>query len=134
MRYHNYFLNVAKETAKLSYAERLKVGAVAVKDRRIICVGFNGQPSGLANKCEDDSNNTLPTVLHAEENLILFAAKHGISLKGCDLYITHSPCINCSKLIYGAGFAKVFYSEYYRTSDGPKFLHSVGIPSTYLGD
>jgi len=133
MRYHNYFQTVAQETAKLSYATRLKVGAVAVKDRRIICVGFNGQPPGLPNKCEDEHNNTLPTVLHAEENLILFAAKHGISLNNCDLYITHSPCINCSKLIFGAGLAKVYYSEYYRDSAGVEFLQSVKVQTQSLG-
>jgi len=133
MRYHNYFQNVAYETAKLSYATRLKVGAVAVKDRRIICVGFNGTPPGEDNCCEDENNVTKPNVIHAEDNLIRFAEKHKINLEGCDIYITHSPCRNCADLIHRAGFAKVYFSEYYRTSDGPEFLNSVGIPSIFLG-
>ncbi len=133
MRYHNYFQNVSYETAKLSYAKRLKVGAVAVKDRRIICVGFNGTPPGEDNCCEDEHNVTKPNVIHAEDNLIRFANSNNIHIKDCDIYITHSPCINCAKLIHDSGFAKVYFSEYYRSSDGLDFLKSVGIPSTYLG-
>jgi dCMP deaminase len=119
-------MDVAVRTSELSYATRLKVGAVAVRDKRIVCVGFNGTPPGLPNVCESDGV-TLPTVLHAEENLILFAAKNGISLNGCSIYITHQPCLNCARMIYGAGISDVTYKEIYRTSEGLEFLESVGV-------
>lgn len=119
-------MDVAVRTSELSYATRLKVGAVAVRDKRIVSVGFNGTPPGLPNVCESDGV-TLPTVLHAEENLILFAAKNGISLNGCSIYITHQPCLNCSRMIYGAGISDVTYKEIYRTSEGLEFLESVGV-------
>lgn len=119
-------MDVAVRTSELSYATRLKVGAVAVRDKRIVCVGFNGTPPGLPNVCESDGV-TLPTVLHAEENLILFAAKNGISLNGCSIYVTHQPCLNCARMIYGAGISDVTYKEIYRTSEGLEFLESVGV-------
>lgn len=119
-------MDVARRTASLSYAERLKVGAVAVKDKRIVCIGFNGTPEGLPNACEKDGH-TLPSVLHAEENMILFAAKNGISLKDCSVYITHAPCINCARMIYGAGIKSVTYCEAYRSCEGLDFLESVGV-------
>lgn len=125
-RWQDYFMDVAKRTAELSHATRLKVGAVAIKNKRIICVGFNGTPPGLPNECEKDGH-TLPTVLHAEENLILFAVRNGISLEGCSIYITHQPCLNCARMIFGAGFKEVFYNEPYRTYEGLKFLNEVGL-------
>lgn len=119
-------MDVAKRTSMLSYAERLKVGAVAVRDKRIICVGFNGTPPSLPNICECNGT-TLPTVLHAEENLILFAAKNGISLAGCSIYVTHQPCLNCARMIFGSGCQEVVFGETYRSDEGLKFLESVNL-------
>lgn len=119
-------MDVAKRTSMLSYAERLKVGAVAVRDKRIVCVGFNGTPPGLPNECENNGT-TLPTVLHGEENLILFAAKNGISLAGCSIYVTHQPCLNCARMIFGSGMVEVVYGDAYRSDEGLKFLESVNL-------
>ncbi len=125
-KWSDYFMDVAVRTSELSYATRLKVGAVAVRDKRIVCVGFNGTPPNSPNECEKDGK-TLPNVLHAEENLILFAAKQGISLNGCSIYITHQPCLNCARMIFGSGMTEVVYKDIYRTSEGLEFLESVGL-------
>ncbi len=143
-RWETYFMDVAERTALLSYAKRLQVGAVAVRDRRIVACGFNGTPAGLPNECEDivckNGKDTCacfdnaclvtkPNVLHAEENLILFCAHHGISLKGCQLFCTHHPCLNCARMIYGAGISKVIYKYDYtgkNSDESKKFLSSVG--------
>lgn len=125
-KWDDYFMGTAKRTAELSYASRLKVGAVAVRNKRIICIGFNGTPPELPNECEKDGV-TLPTVLHAEENLILYAAKVGISLQGCSIYITHQPCLNCARMVFGAGFREIIYGEAYRSDEGLKFLESVSL-------
>lgn len=122
-----YFIKVAIETANLSHATRLKVGAIAARDKRIILCGYNGTPEGFSNQCENEHNETVDEVLHAEENLILYAAKVGISLNHSSLYITHLPCINCSKLIYGAGIEKVVYLHQYRLTNGLQFLEKMGI-------
>lgn len=118
----NYFFSVAELTANLSDAARLKVGSVLVRDKRILLCGYNGMPPGMNNTCEDENNKTKKEVLHAEENLILYAAKMGISLKGSSLFITHSPCMFCSRLILGSGIEEIFYREDYRCSDGIDFL------------
>lgn len=125
-----YFMAVAQSTAGLSYAKKLQVGAVAVRDSRIICVGYNGTPPKFPNACEDAEGKTLDTVIHAEENLILYASKNGIALKGAILYITHSPCLHCARAIYGAGFIEVIYGEAYKNSHGLDFL---GLVSHYSG-
>lgn len=119
-------MDVALRTSMLSYAVRLKVGAVAVRDKRIVCVGFNGTPPSLPNICESNGT-TLPTVLHAEENLILFAAKNGISLDGCSIYVTHQPCLNCARMIFGSGCQEVVFGETYRSDEGLEFLNSVNL-------
>lgn len=129
-KYDKYFADVAVRTAALSDAKRLKVGAVAVRDNRTILCGFNGTLPGEPNECEDAEGHTLPSVLHAEENLITYAARKGVSLEGCTLYCTHAPCINCARLIRGAGFDKVIFLEYYRESHGLDFLKSRGISVT----
>lgn len=126
-KWTKYFLTVAKETALLSYANRLKVGAIAVRDKRIILCGYNGTPEGFSNECEDENNKTRDEVLHAEENLILYAAKSGITLNGSQLFITHSPCIDCSKLIYGAGIIQINFIDHYRSDTGIIFLEKMGI-------
>lgn len=128
-KYHDYFMKVALDTAELSDATKLKVGVVAVKNRRIVWNGFNGTPEGHpSNVCEGSDGMTLPEVLHAEENMILSAAKEGIVLNGCIAYITHSPCLNCARMLYGVGFKQVWYYTEYRNDAGIKFLQSVNIP------
>lgn len=125
-KFKEYFMNVAQLTANLSYAERLKVGAVLVRDKRILLCGYNGTPPGSDNQLEQDGI-TKPDVSHAEENLIIYAAKNGISLKDTELFITHSPCPTCSRLIYGSGIKKIYYRECYRDKSGLDFLRKLGI-------
>lgn len=131
-KWHDYFMNVAWETSLLSYANRLQVGSVAVRDRRIVCCGYNGTAPGRDNSCEDEDGNTKEEVLHSEQNLISFSAREGISLKDCSLYITHSPCIKCASLILAAGFKEVFYAEDYRSSEGIWYLRESGLQVTKL--
>lgn len=129
-RWDQYFMDVAIRTSQLSYAKKLQVGSVAVKQHRIILCGFNGTPAGDDNNCEDIIDGELRTksnVLHSEENLILFAANHGISLNNATIYITHAPCPNCSRLIYGSGINRVVYKNVYRDSSGLEFLKARNI-------
>ena len=126
-----YYIKVAQVCAKNSYAIKLKVGAIIVKDNQIISDGFNGTPCGFENKCEtlniDGDLCTLPYVLHAESNAILKCAKYGKSTKDSTLYITHAPCIDCAKLIIQAGIIRVVYLEDYKNSDGINLLKKVDI-------
>lgn len=126
-----YYIKVAQLCANNSYALKLKVGAVIVKDDQIISDGFNGTPCGFENRCETKNINgelkTLPYVLHAESNAILKCAKYGKSTNGATLYITHSPCIECAKLIIQAGIVRVVYLDVYRTIDGIVILRKSGI-------
>ena len=126
-RWLSYFFDVAKRTANLSYATRLQVGAVAVKDKRIIVCGFNGTPPGFTNTCEDSLGQTKSNVIHAEENLILFSAKYGISLIDCDLFCTHSPCIHCARMIISCGIKRFLYLDDYRNDEGIVLLKSATI-------
>lgn len=127
-RWVSYFLRLAEQTANMSYAERLKVGCVAVLDKRPILTGFNGTPPGEANICECSKTNcTLPNVSHAEENLILFAARKGIALEGTSLFLTHSPCDTCARLILGAGIKDVYFLQYFRATSGLQFLLQNGL-------
>lgn len=160
-KWHKYFIDIAYKTAELSYCERNKVGAIIVKDKRIISIGYNGTPSGDENICEeeisvcpycesenyeklDDFNYicyncggnfemtgfklvTKDSVIHAEQNALMFCAKNGISTKGCEMYITTSPCIDCAKLIAQAGIKKIYYKEDYRKLDGIILLEDLGI-------
>lgn len=126
-----YYIKVAQLCANNSYALKLKVGAVIVKDDQIISDGFNGTPCGFENRCETKNINgelkTLSYVLHAESNAILKCAKYGKSTNGATLYITHSPCIECAKLIIQAGIVRVVYLDVYRTIDGIIILRKSGI-------
>ena len=126
-----YYIKVAQLCAKNSYAVNLQVGAIIVKDGQIMSDGFNGTPCGFENKCEvkgiDGTLYTLSYVLHAESNAILKCAKYGKSTNGATLYITHSPCIECSKLIIQAGIKRVVYLEPYRKTNGLDLLKRVGI-------
>lgn len=121
------YLKMAKEWAKLSYCERKKVGALIVKDRMIISDGYNGTPSGFDNNCEDENGNTNWFVLHAEANAILKLASSTQSAKGATLYLTLSPCKECSKLVLQAGISKLVYIQEYKDDDGISFLKNHGI-------
>jgi dCMP deaminase len=117
--------------AELSTARRLKVGALVVKDDRIVSIGYNGMPSGWDNNCEydlEDGNiKTRPEVLHAETNALAKLARSTESGLDADLFVTHSPCLDCAKLIYQSGIKRVFYANAYRDNSGINFLKSSGI-------
>ncbi len=116
------YMDVAERFARLSSAKRLNVGAIVVKDDRIISIGYNGMPTGWDNCCEDFNNKSKPEVLHAESNAIAKLAKSSESGLGASIFITHSPCIECAKLIYQSGISTVYYKNPYRSSAGIEFL------------
>ena len=127
---------MAERFAQLSYAKRLKVGAIVVKDNRVISIGYNGTPAGWSNECEYefvDPQTKVPSlvtkaeVIHAEANAITKLAKSTESGDGADFFITHAPCIDCAKLIHGAGINKVYYRNSYRNEDGINFLKKSGV-------
>ena len=138
------YMDVAERFAQLSSAKRLNVGAIVVKDDRIISIGYNGMPSGWDNVCEeccDGGGNawhpgcfhdhctgpkTKPEVLHAESNAIAKLARSNESGEGASIFITHSPCIDCAKLIYQSGIKDVYYKNDYRSTDGIEFLTRSG--------
>ena len=126
-RYDLAYLKMALDWAKLSYCNRRKVGALIVKDRMIISDGYNGTPSGFENICEDDNGYTKWYVLHAEANAILKVANSTQSCTGSTLYLTMSPCSNCSKLIHQAGISRVVYAEEYKDLSGIEFLNKAGV-------
>ena len=121
------YLEMAKIWAKNSYCQRRQVGALIVKDRMIISDGYNGTPSGFENICEDESGKTKPYVLHAEANAITKVAKSSNSSEGATLYVTSSPCMECSKLIIQAGIKRVVYYDEYHNLDGVALLNRAGI-------
>ncbi len=121
------YLRMAKIWAENSYCERRKVGAIIVKDKMIISDGFNGTPSGFENICEEDNNTTKAYVLHAEANAITKVAKSNNSSYGSTLYVTTSPCMECSKLIIQSGIKRVVFDEKYRITDGLDLLERAGI-------
>ncbi|AUC83724.1 dCMP deaminase family protein [Lacinutrix sp. Bg11-31] len=126
-KYDKAYLRIAKEWGKLSHCERKQVGALIVKGRMIISDGFNGTPTGFENYCEDDEGYTKWYVLHAEANAILKVASSTQSCKGATLYITLSPCKECSKLIHQAGIVRVVYKDGYKDDSGLMFLEKAGI-------
>jgi dCMP deaminase len=139
------FMDTAERFAQLSSAKRLQVGAVVVKDNRIISIGYNGMPAGWTNDCEkrvytltqpaefldeDGSSYNVVTkdeVIHAEANAIAKLASSNDSGKGAEMFITHAPCIHCAKMIYGAGINKVYYRDTYRDSLGVNFLEKCNV-------
>lgn len=121
------YLKMADIWAQNSYCKRRKVGALLVKDKMIISDGYNGTPSGFENECEDQENKTKTYVLHAEANAITKVAKSGNSSLGATLYVTSSPCIECSKLIIQAGIKRVVFTENYRLEDGINLLKRADI-------
>jgi len=121
------YLKMADIWAQNSYCKRRKVGALLVKDKMIISDGYNGTPSGFENVCEDENDKTKAYVLHAEANAITKVAKSGNSSEGATLYVTSSPCMECSKLIIQAGIKRVVFTESYRLEDGINLLKRANI-------
>jgi dCMP deaminase len=128
------YLRMARIWAENSYCRRRQVGAILVKDQMIISDGYNGTPAGFANVCEDDSGTTMPYVLHAEANAITKVARSGNSSDGSTLYITASPCMECSKLIIQSGIKRVVFNELYRLSDGLDLLKKAGIECVHISE
>ncbi len=140
-KWNQAYMNVAERFAELSTARRPKVGAIIVKGNHIISIGYNGMPSGWDNNCEDeighvldDSGNIIETrtktkdeVIHAEANAISKLASSNESSKDADIFITHAPCMNCAKLIYGSRIKQVYFKNIYRSEDGIKFLKACNI-------
>lgn len=127
VRYDKAYLRMALEWGKLSHCNRRQVGAIIVKDGTIIADGYNGTPTGFPNMCEDESNTTHWYVLHAEANAILKVSKSNNSSVGATLYITMSPCKECSKLILQAGIKRVVYLQEYKDNSGLDFLREAGL-------
>ncbi|AKK72309.1 MULTISPECIES: dCMP deaminase family protein [Chryseobacterium] len=133
-KFDKAYLKMAQEWAKLSYCKRKQVGALIVKDRMIISDGYNGTPSGFENCCEDEEGKTHWYVLHAEANAILKLAASTQSAKGATLYLTLSPCKECSKLILQAGIARLVYINEYSDDDGISFLRNHNIEIEQISD
>lgn len=136
------YMQTAHTFASLSHARRLKVGCIIVKDDRIISIGYNGMPSGWDNNCEDEflhedgstTSKTKAEVLHAESNAIAKLARSNESGEGASLYVTHSPCMECAKLIYQAGIKEVIFKQVYRDDKGIKFLQDSKIKIVAIND
>ncbi|MDE6264379.1 MAG: dCMP deaminase family protein [Paramuribaculum sp.] len=128
------YLRMAQIWAENSYCVRRQVGALIVRDQMIISDGFNGTPAGFENICEDETGHTKPYVLHAEANAITKVARSNNSSDGATLYVTASPCLECSKLIIQAGIKRVVYHELYRMSDGLDLLQRAGIECIHIPD
>jgi len=126
------YLKMASIWAQNSYCKRRQVGALLVKNKMIISDGYNGTPSGFENVCEDENNKTKPYVLHAEANAITKVAKSGNSSEGATLYVTTSPCLECSKLIIQAGIKRVVFSVSYRIDDGINLLKRANIEVVHI--
>jgi dCMP deaminase len=127
LKYHATYLRMASEWSNLSCCNRKKVGALIVKDGTIISDGFNGTPKGFPNDCEDQNGDTYWYVLHAEANAILKVAKSSQSTDGATLYVTYSPCKECSKLIIQSGIKRIIYAEEYRDLSGLVILREAGV-------
>lgn len=129
------YLRMASIWAENSYCVRRKVGAILVKDQMIISDGFNGTPAGFENVCEDEQSGlTKPYVLHAEANAITKVARSNNSSEGSTLYVTASPCVECSKLIIQAGIKRVVFNELYRIADGIDLLGRAGVECVHIPD
>lgn len=135
-KWNKAYMDVAERFAELSTARRLKVGAIVVKDNRIISIGYNGMPSGWDNNCENEFKwpggeirflETKDEVIHAEANAISKLASSNESGKDAEIFITHAPCIHCAKLIYGTSIKRVYFKNIYRSDEGIKFLESCKI-------
>lgn len=142
LKFISAFMDVAERFAQLSSAVRLKVGAIVVKDDRVISIGYNGMPAGWDNSCEymeyDDNGDPLgtktkPEVLHAETNAIAKLARGSESGEGATLFVTHAPCIDCAKLVYQSGIKTVYYRNQYRNTDGVEFLKKANVEVIHHG-
>jgi dCMP deaminase len=133
-KYDKAYLRMAKEWSLLSYCKRKQVGAIIVRDRMIISDGYNGTPSGFENCCEDESGITNWYVLHAEANAILKVARSTQTCEGATLYITLSPCKECSKLIHQSGIKRVVYQAGYKDTSGIDFLVKAGVMVEQIED
>ena len=127
LRYDKAYLRLAREWAKLSHCRRKQVGAIIVKDATIIADGYNGTPTGFEIECEDEQGSTKWYVLHAEANAILKVARTTNNATGATLYLTHSPCKDCSKLILQAGIKRLVYHDAYKDPSGVVFLEKAGL-------
>jgi len=134
LQYDVAYLRMAMEWSKLSYCDRRQVGALIVKDKMIISDGYNGTPTGFENICEDEEGYTKWYVLHAEANAISKVASSTQSCNGATLYITMSPCRECSKLIHQAGISRLVYHQGYKDNSGVKFLRKAGVDITHVKD
>jgi dCMP deaminase len=138
-KFIDYYMSIAERTAELSTAKRLQVGAIVVKEDRIVSIGYNGMPAGWTNECEyhvseydevtkswylTDETKTKPEVIHAEANAIAKLAKSTESGNGAVMFLTHAPCMDCAKQVYTAGISKVYYKNSYRSTDGINFLNN----------
>jgi dCMP deaminase len=139
-KFQQLYMDIARRVALMSHARRLQVGAIVVKEDRVISMGYNGMPAGWDNNCEDTiqhsddttSLKTKPEVLHAESNAIAKLARSGESGLASDIFVTHAPCMDCAKLIYQAGVGRVWFSTSYRDSAGVDFLKASGIQVTQI--
>ena len=131
-KYDKAYLKMALEWGELSYCKRRKVGALIVKDNMIISDGYNGTPTGFENICEDDEGYTKWYVLHAEANAIAKVSSSTQSTKGAPLYITLSPCKECSKLIFQSGIKRVVYNKKYKDTSGLEFLEKAGVETCFV--
>ncbi|MDA0972151.1 MAG: dCMP deaminase family protein [Bacteroidetes bacterium] len=132
LKYDKAYLRMAKEWGQLSHCERKKVGAIIVKDGMIISDGYNGTPSGFENPCEDEEGYTKWYVLHAEANALMKVAKSTNNMNEATLYITLSPCRECSKLIHQAGVKRLVYLDEYKDRSGLDFLKDAGIELVHI--
>jgi dCMP deaminase len=144
-KFIDYYMDIAERTAKLSYAKRLQVGSVIVKEHKILATGYNGMPTGWENVCEYEEEilvsdlekgtriektgllKTKPEVLHSEMNSLMKVSKSTESSEGSTLFCTHSPCLDCAKAIYQAGIKVIYYKNSYRSEDGLNFLRTCGV-------
>lgn len=142
-KFKQAYMKTAHTFAELSHARRLKVGCIIVKDDRIVSIGYNGMPAGWDNNCEHEMKwpngeirflETKEEVLHAESNAIAKLARSNESGDGAALFVTHSPCMECAKLIYQSGIKSVYYQTDYRNENGIKFLITSGIQVEKLPD
>ncbi len=134
LKFDKAYLRMATEWAKLSHCQRKQVGAIIVKDRMIISDGFNGTPTGFENPCEDEEGYTKWYVLHAEANAITKVAASAQSCKGATLYLTLSPCKECSKLVHQAGVKRLVYINGYKDDAGLQFLEKAGVEVVQIQD
>lgn len=134
LKYDKAYLKIALEWGKLSYCKRKQVGAIVVKDKMIISDGYNGTPTGFDNCCEDDDGTTKWLVLHAEANALSKLARSTQSCEGATLYITLSPCKDCSKLIHQSGITRVVFNQAYRDTSGVDFLKKAGVVVDCISD